>query len=474
MSAETSMEQLRAQAIEKSLYEVIAEAFSISMNQVHSELSYQSITQWDSMGHIKLMLALEKNFDVKIDQDKVLDLTSVDNIFNFVFKRQTLQTTSENLFNRSNKENTTIFRGLTNVYFDESRIAFIDTKNGNLYYRGYSIYDLVNHASYEEVAYLLMYGELPNQKVLASFKDKIEAMRKLSNDMIAIIHVLANKQSAVNVLRTLVSALSETLNKLPIEDQGIAIISKIPTVIGAYLSIKHNKTLPEPPKHLSQAAYLLFMLLGKLPDADVVRIFEQNMILQAEHDANASTFSGRVTMSTEAEFGNAITAAIATFSGWLHGGALLGVVQMLEEIKDVSNVKVYVQNRLSKKLPVFGFGHRVYRREDPRAAPLKINAKALAEKYGDDRLLKILEAVKFEMSAYIEHGININVDFYACVSYLLMEIQKDMLVPIFIANRSCGWVAHLLEQKNKNILIRPRLYYIGEKNKKFVTLDQRD
>jgi len=473
MSREADAKQLGPQDIEKAISRVIAETFSIAVDQINPELSYQSISQWDSMGHINLMLALEQNFKIKIDQNKVLDLITIRDIVAFLISNQRSDEDDEHLSKKPNKKDTSICRGLNNVYFDESRVAFIDTENGKLFYRGYSINDLVEYATYEEIAYLLIYGGLPNKKNLAVFKEKIESMRGLSAEMIAIIRVLANKQTATNVLRTLVSALSETVNELSLEDQGIAYIAKIPTIIGAFFAFKKNRSLPVPPKGLSQAEYLLFMLLGRIPDSSIVRIFEQNMILQAEHDSNASTFSARTTTSTESELGNAITSAIATFSGWLHGGALLGVMEMLEEIQDINNVKTYIQDRLSKKLPIFGFGHRVYRIEDPRAEPLKVNAKILVEKQGNDKLLKILEAVKEEMIPYIDHGININVDFYACISYLLMEIQKEMLVPIFIANRSSGWIAHILEQKKNNILIRPRLHYVGEKNKKFVSIDER-
>src|SRR3990167_8817280 len=433
--------QVDGQNDEKTVWKIVADTLLIPMEFINSELSYQSVMQWDSMGHVNLMLAIEKNFDVKIGQDQVLELTSVSEIVSYISKCSTSNFSQKNSI-KDNEKSNIIHRGLTNIYFDESEITFIDAKNGKLFHRGYSIDDLVKQASYEEVAYLLIYSDLPNKK-------------------------------ATNVLRTITSHLSETLADLSVEDQGIAYIAKIPTIIGTYLAFKNNKDLPQPPEKLSQAAYLLFMLLGKIPETDVIRIFEQNMILQAEHDSNASTFAARITTSTEAELGNAITSAIATFSGCLHGGALLGVVQMLQEMHDANEVKSYIQNRLKKKAPIFGFGHRVYRTEDPRAKPLKENAKILSEKYCNARLLEILEAVKAEMSGYIEHGINVNVDFYACISYLLMGLEKDMLVPIFIANRSCGWVAHIIEQKNKNILLRPRLQYTGDIKDKFIEIEQR-
>lgn len=459
--------------IEIAVRKVISETLEISAELIHSELGYQSISQWDSMGHVNLMLAIEKNFPIKIDQDVVLELTSVAEITAYIFEHQTLCATKENSTSNHNEKSNSVFRGLNNIYFDESTITFIDTNNGRLFYRGYSIDDLTKNASYEEVIYLLIYHHIPNKNELKKFQEKIESFRKLSDTETSIIKILANNQSATSVLRTMVSVLSETImNDLSIEEQGIAYIAKIPTIIGSYYAFKNNKSLTQPPKKLSHAAYLLFMLLGKIPENRTVRIFEQNMILQAEHESNASAFGARVTASTGAELGNALTSAIATFSGNLHGGALLGVVQMLEEIQCADNVKPYIQNRLKRKLPIFGFGHRVYRTEDPRAKPLKENAEILADKNQDFRLLDILEAVKLEMGSYMEHGMNINVDFYACISYLQMKLSKDMLLPIFIANRSCGWVAHIIEQKNNNILLRPRLQYTGEINKKLVEISQ--
>lgn len=450
--------------IEIAVRKVITETLEIPSELIHPELAYQSISQWDSMGHVNLMLALEKNFHVKIDQDKVLELTSIAKITAHIFE-QNQYIAQENVAPHYHEKSHPVSRGLNNIYFDESKITFIDSSNGKLFYRGYSIDDLVKHASYEEVVYLLIYQHIPDKNELEKFQETIESFRHLSDSEISVIQILANSQSATSVLRTMISVLSETVLDLSMAEQGIAYIAKIPTIIGTYFAFKNNTHLIQPPEKLSCATYLLFMLLGKVPENKIVRVFEQNMILQAEHESNASAFGARVTASTGAELGNALTSAIATFSGSLHGGALLGVVQMLEEIQCVDNVKTYIQNRLKKKLPIFGFGHRVYRTEDPRAKSFRENAEMLANKNQDFTLLNILEAIKLEMRSYIAHGMNINVDFYACISYLQMNLSKDMFLPIFIASRSCGWVAHIMEQTSNNILLRPRLQYAGEINK---------
>ena len=212
------------------------------------------------------------------------------------------------------------------------------------------------------------------------------------------------------------------------------------------------------------------MLIGENPDREVLTVFEQVMIIQAEHESNVSTFSARIATSTGSEVGNAVLAAISSFSGNLHGGALLATMEMLEEIK---NVKDYIQNRINNGLPIFGFGHRVYRHQDPRSIHLEQTVKFLSKKYKNVKWLTLLEQIKQEMAVFVKHGIDVNVDYYASISLLLMGIEKDLFVPIFISNRLSGWAAHIIEQSKNNILIRPRLKYTGTINKSFSPIDKR-
>jgi len=446
----------------ESVSKVIAQALSIPLTAVDADLCYQSNVQWDSLGHINLMLALEKNFNIKIDQHTVLDLISLETILTHVLKNkknieQALCTAPQETANTH-----PIYRGLNNIYFDESKISYIDAENSKLFYRGYSIVDLVAYASYEEVVYLLIQGELPNPQELHSFQQKIISLRELPDNLLQMVRLLAPTQSLTAVIRTAVSALSEIMADFPVIDQGIAYIAKIPTIMGAYLAYKNNQEFIKPITTLSQVEYLLQMLLGHVPEADVVRAVETNMILQAEHESNASAFAARIAKSTEATLGDALTVAIATFSGMLHGGALTGVLEMLEEISRENNVKTCIQQRIKNKQPIYGFGHRVYRSIDPRSKHLQQNAEYLSAKYRNTKWLDILEEIKIEMRDYMSHGININDDFHACISYLLAGFSKESLVPVFIAARSAGWVAHILEQSSNNILIRPRLKYVGK------------
>jgi citrate synthase len=440
------------------IYNIIAKTLSIPRSSVSNELAYQTILQWDSLSHITLMLELEKNFHIKIDQNTVLELTSVEAIISYVLN-------NKNIKNEVAKKEESISRGLNNVYFDESKICYIDAENSILFYRGHSILDLVENYTYEQVVYLLIHAELPETEQLNNFNQKLIALRSLPDNIHQMIYLLSDSQSLNSVIRTVVSALAETVAHLPLHEQGLAYIAKIPTIMGAYYHYNElHKNSVQDTHHLSHVQYVLLMLLGYVPEPDIVRIVERNMILQAEHESNASTFAARVARSTEAELGNALTSAISTFSGVLHGGALNGVLEMLNEISHSNDTKTYIQKRIKNKQPIFGFGHRVYRSKDPRSEPLQKNAEYLSERFKDDRWLKILESIKFEMQDYMTHGININDDFHACISYLLAGLSSEMLLPVFITARSVGWVAHILEQSENNILIRPRLKYTGKIN----------
>lgn len=443
------------QSIEEMVKKTIVNVLAIPSEMLTPSLEYQSIIQWDSMGHINLIMALEKVFETKIPQSDVLKLSNVQAILNHF-------STNENQPGNSCKK-IEINRGLNNVYIDETRISLIDGEQGRLAYRGYDIQTLIAKHSYEAVLFLLLNQSLPDSDQLASFKSELIKHRNLTGEVIQLVQVIAH-QSPMNVLRTATSALSESLKALPRKEQILAIIAKAPLILGHRRAYLETQPLPKFINQHSHAEYSLLMLLGETPIADIVRIYEQNMIIQAEHDLNASAFTARVCMSTEADIGSAVSAAMATFAGPLHGGALFEAMNMLEAIDSLDQVKAFIQARLQNHLPIYGFGHRVYRTEDPRAQPLKEAAKILSEKKNNHHWFELLEAVKAEMTEYMAHGMNVNVDFYACVSFVLMGLSKELLVPIFAMNRMAGWGAHILEQQQNNILIRPRLKYVGTRN----------
>lgn len=450
--------------LKTKLYQIVSQSLSIPQIIVTPDLSYQSIAAWDSIGHVNLMLDLQKHFSIDIEQNKILKLVSVREIEKYLLKTLMFEDNEECTTNGNSK--IIIHRGLNNIYFDKTTISHIDEKKGKLSYRGYLIKDVIKNFSFEETAYLIIYNHIPTQLQLLIFKAQLEKSRNLPEEIISLIKVLSKKLSCINLLITAISALAELICDNSIEDQIIAYMAKIPLIIGVHRVLANKKNLPVIPKDISHAKYILLMILGFIPDDETVNIFETIMILQAEHDANASAFSARIAISTETNVGSAITAAVSVFSGKLHGGALIGVMEMLAEIEKTTDTKAYINNRIRNKMPIFGFGHRVYSSIDPRSIFLKQTADILSHKYQNKKWLRIIEEIKNAMSEHMKYGININVDFYTCVCYLILGIQKEFFIPIFVSSRIVGWGAHIIEQNKNNILIRPRLKYTGKLNKK--------
>src|SRR5215471_6646511 len=334
-----------------------------------------------------------------------------------------------------------IQRGLKGVYFDRSPCTFIDGKAGELRYRGYSIHDLAEHSSFEETAWLLLNGELPNKQQLAAFDADLKAARKLPAPVLDIIRAIKSAHP-MDVLRTGASALSafdpETADKA-----------------------------------LSHSANLLWMLTGKKPSTDAAQLIDRDLILHAEHGSNASSFAARVVIGTEANLHAAIVAAIAALSGPAHGGAAEDVMKMAEEISDPSRAAEYVREKRKAGIAVTGFGHRVYRAEDPRARHMRAGVERLSKEMGQPKWFEILQAVVAAMAPYARHGVNVNVDFYSGVVYHLLGIKRDLFVPIFAIGRVPGWVVQVLEQLENNILLRPLTLYSGPDTRAYVPVEKR-
>ena len=371
-----------------------------------------------------------------------------------------------------------INRGLMGVYFDRSAVSDIDGAAGRLFYRGYSIDDLATQASFEEVCYLLIMGELPTATELAAFDARLKAARVLPDAVYDIIRATA-KGHPMNVLRTAVSALAalETGSSDATEEgmleNGIRLIAQVPMIIAAHEAIRNGRDPVAPDPSLSHAANWLWMLKGEKPSEDAARLADVDLILHAEHGSNASTFAARVTVGTEADMHCAITTAIATLAGPAHGGAAEDVMKMVEEIGAPENAAAYVKAKRKNREPVTGFGHRVYRAEDPRARHMREGVRKLGEEMGEPRWYEILQGVVEAMKPYARHGLNVNVDFYSGVVYQLHGIPMDLYVPIFAIGRMPGWVIQCLEQKRGNILIRPLTVYNGPAPRDWVPLDAR-
>ncbi len=371
-----------------------------------------------------------------------------------------------------------IRRGLKEVYFDRSRVCFIDGRAGELRYRGYSIHDLAAHSTFEETCHLLLKGELPSRAQRAAFDAELKAARALPAPVYDVIRAVQGAHP-MDALRTAVSALSafdpETADKSAEATlrKGIRLTSQVPMIVAAHEAIRSGREPVAPDPKLPHAANVLWMLKGTKPSADAAKLMDTDLILHAEHGSNASSFAARVVTGTDANLHAAITAAIAALSGPAHGGAAENVMKMALEVGDASRVPEYVKRKRAAKEPVMGFGHRVYRAEDPRARHMRAGVERLSKEIGEPKWFQILEALVEAMKPYARHGVNVNVDFYAGVVYYLNGIREDLFVPIFAIGRVPGWTVQVLEQLENNILIRPLTLYTGPEPRPYPPLDAR-
>ena len=375
------------------------------------------------------------------------------------------------------ESNIKINRGLKGIYFERSSISDIDGSKGELTYRGYQIDDLAKNSTFEEVCYLIIFGDLPTNDELNNFNKKLQKYRSIPKEIYEIIKLTKNGHP-MDVLRSCVSSfksvhISKNKTKDDFLENGIKLISQIPIVIAAHQRIRNNLSPIKPNISLSHSANWLYMLSGQLPTKENEKLTDLDLILHAEHGSNASSFAARVTIGTKADIYDAFVTAISTLSGPAHGGAAEDVMKMIDEISEPENVKNFIKNKRLSKEPITGFGHRVYRKEDPRAKHLKKGLKKLSIEKGEPKWFKILENVVNEMKPYSRHGLNVNVDFYSGAIYNLQKIPKDLYVPIFSIGRAPGWVAQCIEQFESNILIRPLTEYNGPKNRQFKEISKR-
>lgn len=371
-----------------------------------------------------------------------------------------------------------IHRGLKGVYFDRSPCTFIDGRVGELRYRGYSIHDLAEHSSFEETAWLLLHGNLPTKTQLAEFDAALKSARELPAPIFDIIRTIKSAHP-MDVLRTAASALAafdpDTADnsREAVLRKGLRLTSQVPMIVAAHARLRDGREPVAASRGLSHAANLLWMLKGEKPSADAVQLIDRDLVLHAEHGSNASSFTARVVIGTEANLHAAVTAAIAALSGPAHGGAAEDVMKMAEEIGDPAHAADYVRDKRKAGEPITGFGHRVYRAEDPRARHMRAGVERLSNEMGQPRWYEILQAVVAAMAPYARHGVNVNVDFYSGVVYHLLGVKRDLFVPIFAIGRVPGWVVQALEQMENNILIRPLTLYSGPDARAYVPIERR-
>ena len=371
-----------------------------------------------------------------------------------------------------------INRGLVGVYFERSGVSHIDGSQGELSYRGYSIHDLATQSTFEEVAYLLIHGALPSLAELADFDARLKAARCLPPAVFDIIRATKDGHP-MDVLRTAVSALaalepgSRAVSEEAFVENGIRLTSQIPMIVAAHEAIRNGHDPVTPDNSLSHAANWLWMLKGEKPSTDAARLADVDFILHAEHGSNASSFAARVTIGTEANLHGAIVTALSTLAGPAHGGAAEDVMKMVQEIGSPEKAADYVKAKRKAREPVTGFGHRVYRTEDPRARHMREGVRKLGEEMGAPEWYAILQAVVAAMQPYARHGLNVNVDFYSGVIYQLHGIPMDLYVPIFAIGRVPGWIVQCIEQLRRNILIRPLTLYDGPDPRVYVPIGKR-
>ena len=367
--------------------------------------------------------------------------------------------------------------GLEDIVAAHSHICDLDGKLGKLTYFGVDIHDLANYASFEETAYLLWHGTLPTRSQLDEVTAQLQAARSLPGPVSEFMRLLPKSSTPMDVLRTIVSALAmfdpNPDDKSPAANRqrAIRLTAVIPTIVASWDRLRNGNEPIAPLSDNGHATNFLYMLKGEKPDPTVAKMLDTVLSLHADHELNASTFAARVTAGTLAGMYAAITSAIGALSGPLHGGANEQVMRMLLRINDVSQTETYLQGALERKERIMGFGHRVYRTDDPRATHLRKMSEELGQRAGDSRWYEMSRRIE----AYIkEHkGLYANVDFYSASVYYMMGIPIDLDTPIFASSRITGWTSHVLEQYDNNRLIRPRAEYIGPKNVHYVPVDQR-
>ena len=370
-----------------------------------------------------------------------------------------------------------IKKGLLGIVVDETTISHVVPELSALTYRGYTVQELCDKCDFEEVAYLVLNGELPNKNQLKKFIKQERSERKLSKQILSDIKKMQKNAHPMDVIRTCVSLMAledkDTKDNSPKANMSKAmrIFAKTPTAVAAYFRARKGKSIISPSKNLSFSENFFKMMFNKVPDKEIVRAFDISLILYAEHSFNVSTFTARTITSSLSDLHGAITGAIASLKGPLHGGANEAVMHMMKEIGKPEKAKAWIENALDKKKVVMGFGHRVYRTGDSRVPTMKhymFKVAKLLKKEKYTRIYEILEKVMID-----KKKIYPNVDFPCGPTYYMMGIDIDFYTPIFVMSRITGWSAHIMEQHASNKLIRPLSKYRGAEVREVMLLNQR-
>jgi citrate synthase len=368
-------------------------------------------------------------------------------------------------------------KGLADVVAASTAISDIDGAAGRLSYRGYDIHDLAGAVSFEETIHLLQRGDLPNRAQLSALSSELADGRQLGPVVTGLLSAVSRAAAPMEALRTLVSALGH--DDPDKDDNGpdanarkaVRLVAAVPVLLAAFDAARSGRDVPAPDDDLGIAGNLLLQLTGRRPTPEQVSALDTCLVLHADHTMNASTFAARVCAATLSDMHSAVTAAIATLKGPLHGGANEQVMRTLESIESVDGVPEAVRDILGSGRKIMGFGHRVYRTEDPRATHLRRLSHELGEQAGETRWFEMSESM--ERTVMEEKGLYPNVDFYAASVYRSLGIPTDLFTPVFAVSRTAGWTAHVMEQHADNRLIRPDSDYVGERGRSVVPLERR-
>jgi len=370
-----------------------------------------------------------------------------------------------------------IKKGLLGIVVDETTVSQVMPDINSLTYRGYAVQDLCEKCIFEEVAYLVLNGELPNKKQLRSFVKEERSDRKLSKEILSDIRKMPKKAHPMDVVRTAVSLMAledkETRDNSPKANmrKAIRIFSKTPIALAAFFRARKGKKIISPKKNLTFSENFFHMCFGKIPSKEIVKAFDVSLILYAEHSFNVSTFTARTITSSLSDIHGAITGAIASLKGPLHGGANEEVMHMMNKIKNPKKALKWINKALNNKEVVMGFGHRVYKKGDSRVPTMEKYFKKVSKIKNDKKFVKIYDIVKDVMIK--RKKIHPNVDYPTGPTYHLMGFDTDFFTPIFVISRITGWSAHIMEQHTANKLIRPLSKYSGEDHRKVMPLNYR-
>lgn len=379
--------------------------------------------------------------------------------------------------NKANAPTGTSAAGLRGVAVATSSISDVNGEKGELIYQGYNIHDLAQHASFEEVIFLLWNKRLPTASELSELEQSLRAAYEVPVELINLMRQFPREADPIDVLRTAISALefydpnARDTSRATSVKTAIRLTAQFPTIVALGDRLRRGLEPIAPDSNLSIAANFLNMLRGEQPSERDARIFDVCLILHADHELNASTFTARVAAGTLADMYAAVTAAIGALSGPLHGGANTNVMKTLLEIGSVENVEKFIKQALTDKRKIMGFGHAVYKTEDPRATHLRQFSKEMGEAAGDSKWYEMSRKVEEVMMR--EKGLYPNVDFFSASTYYMMGIPLDLYTPIFAVSRISGWTGHILEQYADNKLIRPRAEYVGPRDLSYMPIDQR-